>query len=110
MGDMMRFRTMDGRTVTYSNGDVSGDQRLVTAVRFVVESSVDCGCNFWSAQPASLSTEWGAYLTICATLRRMTGFEPIVDRVPENPDGYMPEGPVIEETVTASSRFLSVED
>jgi hypothetical protein len=102
---------MDGKTVTYGNGELSGDQQIISAVSAVVEEGVRCDCDFWGAETASLSSDWSAYLTVCATIRWMTGFEPIVDRVPDNPDGYQPEGPVIEQTTTvASGHFIGVED
>lgn len=103
----MRFTTWDGRTVEYSDGTVTGDDLLVEEIHVAVLDGDTCGCNYWAERPADISSDWRAYLTICGTLKRVTGLEPSVDRVPPNPDGYVPEGPVLDtETVQASGRFL----
>lgn len=92
----MRFTSWDGREVTYEKGALGGDRTLVTAVERAVVEGVDCGCDYWGARPADLSSDWRAYLTICGTIKNLTGYEPDVDRVPANPAGYEPEGPVID--------------
>lgn len=108
----MRFTTWDGRQVTFENGVLSGNEVLVGAVERFVELGIECGCDYWGERPADLSSDWRAYLTICGTIAVITGHEPEVDRVPQNPDGYEPEGPVLDdtETVQASGRFLETLD
>lgn len=107
----MKFTLITGETVTFRNGELSGDERLIAAIRSAVERKERCSCNYWAARPADLSSDWRAYLTICGTMSKVAGYEPSVDRVPANPDGYVPEGPVFDdEPIQASGHFLSVED
>lgn len=89
----MRF-TIEGRDVEYDEGSghVAGDQTLVSVVRDAVAEGARCGCNYWADIRADLSTEWTAYLTICGALTQAFGYAPSVDRVPDNPSGYEPEG------------------
>lgn len=87
----MRFSTRFG-TVEFDNGNLSGDEELISSVKQVIASGRLCGCNFWQSIKPSLDTEWEAYLTICGALGHVTGREPDVSDVPDNPDGYEPEG------------------
>lgn len=87
----MRFSTRFG-TVEFDNGNLSGDEELISSVKQVIASGRLCGCNFWQSIKPSLDTEWEAYLTICGALGHVTGREPEVSDVPDNPDGYEPEG------------------
>jgi hypothetical protein len=106
----VRFTNEFG-TVEFVDGEIRGDERLVAYIRMVIDLGVPCGCDFWGSIEPSLDSEWRAYLAICGAIKYITGVEPSVDEVPDNPDGYEPEGPVIEQTTTvASGHFIVVED
>lgn len=89
----MKFTTLNGE-VTFESGELGGDANLVQFVHEYVLTGVPAGCNYWSEIAPSLASEWEAYLTICGALAYLFGGqEPVVDGVPENPDGYEEEGP-----------------
>lgn len=88
----MRFTSEFG-TVEFADGKMSGDEEMIWYVESVIDQNLPCGCNYWGSIDPSLDSEWKAYLTICGAMRYITGVEPEVDAVPDNPDGYQPEGP-----------------
>lgn len=95
---MITFTTNDGRRVEWSEGQgISGDDDLVRQVEYNIENETPCGCDYWGEIEPSLDTAWEAYLTICGSIFRVTGEDPEIVGVPENPDGYEPEGPVMSD-------------
>lgn len=86
------FTTDGNRTVTWANGEITGEPTLVAIVNIVVDEARPVQFNYWGARPANLTTEFDAYITIGSVLRGLTGMDPTVDNVPDNPDGYEPEG------------------
>ena len=90
----MKF-TFETREIVYDGASesVSGDPLLVGIVNDAIEAEAYCSCNYWAPVQASLKTEWEAYLTICGAITRAFDRSPDVDRVPDNPAGYIPEGP-----------------
>lgn len=89
----MRFTTDDGREVSWFEGIMTGDPTLTDAIRLALVGRVPCSFDYWGEQDANIETQFRAYLTIGATLVRL-GYNPSVDLIPDNPDGYDPEGVV----------------
>lgn len=87
----MKFTTVRG-SVEFASGSLSGDPYLVAFINSYVESGIPTGCNYWGAVEPGLGSDWQAYMTICGALTGLTGQEPVVEGVPENPDGYQEEG------------------
>lgn len=101
----MRFEDVTGRAVEWSESEgLVGNAALVSGVNEVIEEGTLCGCNYWGEIEPSLDTPWQAYLTICGAIRHLTGVEPSVDRVPDNPAGYQPEGPVQKKSIPSVVR------
>jgi hypothetical protein len=96
---MMKFTTIDNVQVTWDDGMIGGDTEAVLAVFRRVAHGEEAGWNYWGEITASIRTEWDAYLTIGATLIEefaLSNIDITVDPIPENPEGYMPEGPIME--------------
>lgn len=90
----MKFTTTTGRSVSFDDGELTGDPFLVEFVQDYIKSGTLAGCNYWGEVEPGLGSDWQAYLTICGALAFLfVGQEPVVDEIPENPDGYEPEGP-----------------
>lgn len=89
----MRFMTTVGE-VEYNRSDgLTGDPDLVERILEYVEIGRPAGCNFWGEIAPSFESLWTAYLSICGALTEITGQEPYVDEIPDNPAGYDEEGP-----------------
>lgn len=88
------FTALDGRKIHVDHGRLYGDTELIRLVQSVISTGAPCGCNYWGEITPSLDTDWEAYLTVCGALKAIYGQHPDVTGVPDNPDGYEPEGPV----------------
>lgn len=97
----MIFTTPDGQTVEWADGRVtSNPPELAMTIMRRVATGEPVGWNYWSEEPPSLRTQWGAYLTIGAVLRDelvLDNDDLTVDDIPEPADGYEPEGPRFED-------------
>lgn len=94
----MKFTTDDGQEISWFDGMITGSDQLVSAVNMALIGNIPCAFEYWGEQTADISTEFRAYLTIGATLNRL-GYQPTVDLIPDNPDGYAPEGPIFPTTL-----------
>lgn len=103
----MRFTaTVDGRDVTWLDGELSGDEILTRAVRDRVESGQYVSFDYWGERPPSIETAFDAYITIGATIFDVTRHvltPAAFDTVPDNPDGYEPEGVVETPGIVAAA-------
>jgi hypothetical protein len=88
----MKFE-IAGKTVEWNDGTLTSDDPLLLAgIEDEIAANVPCGCFFWGEIEPSLATEWQAFLTVGGILRRFFDADPVVDKVPDNPDGYEEEG------------------
>lgn len=97
----MRFvaTTPEGATLTWEDGELTGDEYLVTWIQSVVDEGFGVSYNYWGEREASLATAFDAYITIGYVLEDVE-FDPI----PDSPDGYEPEGPRFDnEAVVAAA-------
>lgn len=108
----MKFTASQGRTVEWFDGEVTGYSDLVDAVRAAVNDGVPVAFNFWGEREASIATEFDAYITIGSVIASLDGNYPEVDIIPDNPDGYVPEGPIFDDDaepaiVAAAARYFN---
>lgn len=96
--------TTNGRSLTWDDGTVVGDSDLVAAVTAAAYTQALVAFNFWGARPASLSSEFDAYITIGSVLQELAeGVPPVIEPIPDNPEGYMPEGPTEDDSLIAAA-------
>lgn len=107
---MKLVATHNGRTVTWWDGVLGGDEELVDLVHARVDNGEFVSFHYWGAREPDLTGPFDAYITIGAVMSEFfadTLGPDLFNEVPDNPDGYEPEGP--RETppiVAAAWRFL----
>lgn len=85
--------TTDQGFVTWDNGTLTGDEDHVRVVHAAIEiDNPSAMFNYWGERDAALTPEFTAYITIGYALQSEYG-EVEFDNIPDNPDGYEPEGP-----------------
>lgn len=98
--------THNGRTVTWWDGTLSGDEEIVDLVHARVDNDAYVSFHYWGAREPDLTEPFDAYITIGAVMSdfyaESLGPE-LFDVVPENPDGYEPEGVIEAPAIVAAA-------
>lgn len=89
---MIKFEGVGG-TAVWSGGKLVAPAPLSAWVDNSVKERRRVGFDYWAPVTASLDTPWAAYLTIGAAYVALYNDKPLVTGVPQNPKGYVPEGP-----------------